>query len=140
MSDAFRFSGHSWNCKLSLELIWFEFCSINSHSRNRNLLSDSSHAPNQLHLMAPIQSYNHIHNSIGRTQTWFRDYWKFSKFWKIFWSFCWASKMTPTDEFWVRRRILEPRYRNFEIWNFRAGQLPLKMTFSQKFCFHAKEH
>ena len=38
----------------------------------------------------------------------------FSKFWKIFWSFCRASKMTPTDEFWVRRRTLEPRYRN--IW------------------------
>ena len=47
----------------------------------------------------------------GRTQTWFRDYWKFSKFWKIFWSFCWASKMTPTDEFWMRRRILEPERR-----------------------------
>ena len=73
---------------------------------------------------------------IGRTQTWFRDYWKFSKFWKIFWSFCWASKMTPTDEFWVRRRIPEPRYRNMQSWNLSLGKLSLKIIFFQKFFSH----
>ena len=84
-----------------------------------------------------VYKHGNLHISCnGRTQTWFRDYWKFSKFWKIFWSFCWASKMTPTDEFWVRRRILEPRYRNMQSWNLSLGKLPLKIIFFQKFFSH----
>lgn len=34
--------------------------------------------------------------------------------------FFWTSKMTPTDEYWVRGRLLEPRYRNMQsltFWN-----------------------
>ena len=94
-------------------------------------LGPRNFSPPNLHF-----SRSFIQNHIGRTQTWFRDYWKFSKCWKIFWSFCWASKMTPTDEFWVRRRILEPRYRNMRSWNLSLGKLPLKIIFSGKFFCH----
>ena len=44
--------------------------------------------------------------------------------------------MTPTDEFWVRRRILEPRYRNMRSWNLSLGKLPLKIILSGKFFCH----
>ena len=45
-------------------------------------------------------------------------------------------KMTPTDRFRVRRRFLEPRYRNIKSWNFKLGQLPLKFTFYRNSSFH----
>ena len=69
-----------------------------------------------------------------------RDYWKISKNGKILWSFYYASKMMPTAEFWVRRRVLEPRYRILKSWDFRPGQLPFKMIFFKKFCFHRENH
>ena len=46
--------------------------------------------------------------------------------------------MTPTAKFWVRRRVLEPRYGNLKSWNFRPGQ-PLQMFFfSKSFLFIVK--
>ena len=38
------------------------------------------------------------------------------------------SKITPTEEFWVRRRVLEPWYRNMQSWNFTVGQPSLIVT------------
>jgi len=35
--------------------------------------------------------------------------------------------MTRSDEFWVGRRVLEPRYRNMQYLNLRLGQLPLNI-------------
>ena len=46
--------------------------------------------------------------------------------------------MTPTAEFWVRRRVPELRYRILKSWNFRPGQLPLKMIFPVSFIFIVK--
>ena len=43
--------------------------------------------------------------------------------------------MTPTDEFWVCRRV-ELWYRLMKCWNLRLGQLPLKIIFNQNFSFH----
>jgi len=50
----------------------------------------------------------------------FERWQNFSKFWKIFRPSCWASKMMPTDEFWVCGLFLEPRNRRkkllFFVW------------------------
>ena len=50
-----------------------------------------------------------------------------------------ASKMTPTDEFWVRRCVPEPRYRLRKRWNFRLRQLPLIIIFFQNFFLYGKD-
>ena len=38
------------------------------------------------------------------------------------------QKMMPTAEFWVRRRVLKPRYRNIKSYTSRPGQRTLKTT------------
>ena len=50
-----------------------------------------------------------------------------------------ASKMTPTDEFWMRRRFLESRNRRNGFQNFSLDKLPLKLIFFRKFFFHRVE-
>ena len=42
---------------------------------------------------------NTMRVSISWIQTKFRDFWKFSKFWKKFWSYCWTSKMAPYESY-----------------------------------------
>ena len=74
----------------------------------------------------------------GRNQTLFQDYWKLSKNWKLLWLFYQSSKMTPTAEFRVRRRALEPRYCNSKSSNIRPGRLALKMFFLKNFIFIVK--
>jgi len=69
-------------------------------------------------------------------QTYFRDYWKFSNNCKL----SLFTKMTPTDEFGVRRRNLEPRYRNIKSWNFEPGKLPLKITSHTSSFIHCDKH
>ena len=40
--------------------------------------------------------------------------------------------MTPTKKFCERRRVLEPRYRCMKSWNFKGGQVFLKIIFWAK--------
>ena len=68
--------------------------------------------------------------SNGWIETYFPDY-KISKIGK-------RPKMTPTDEFLVRRRILEPRL-NMKSSNFTVGEPPLKFIFFQKLFFHRED-
>ena len=84
-------------------------------------------------LKSSERNYFYFFFCYGWIQTLFPDYWKFSKNRKILWSFYLASQMTRTDEFWVRRRILEPRYRLMKCSNFKVGQLPLKIIFYRTF-------
>ena len=48
--------------------------------------------------------------------------------------------MTPTDEFWGQRRVLEPRNGFVKSQNFGLGKLPLEIVLFQNCFFHLKDH
>ena len=58
---------------------------------------------------------------------------KFRKLKKILWSFCEASNMTHTEQFFGCRRVLEPIYCSMKYKNIRVGKLPLKLLFPKFF-------
>ena len=64
---------------------------------------------------------------------------KFRKLGKCHGQFVEHQKWSLQTKIWVRRRILEPGYRNMKSWNFRAGQLPLKIIFLQNFFLQREE-
>ena len=84
--------------------------------------------------------FTNLHNILWkRVESWdhpnafklFTSIWA-GKFLRPFYS---ASEMTRTDEFWVRKRILEPRYRLMKCSNFKVGQQPLKIIFTGLFLY-----
>ena len=55
--------------------------------------------------------------------------------WTVYFNNNKASKITPTDEFWMRRRVLEPRYRHVKISVYSRAIVKITFLRGQKYFF-----